>query len=137
MGPVSYTHLMVGYFAVVANPRKVGLQLHVLKTAGATVFDLGTTVAASEIADTLIETGSKIVAISTYNGMAYSFGKALTENLEGAGLEDVKIIMGGRLNEPMDGGDLPEDVTAQLKEMGINTDNDVDSIVGTIAAMAN
>ena len=47
----------------------------ILKRAGANVYDLGTTVAISEITDTVVETESHIVLISTYNGMAYSFGK--------------------------------------------------------------
>lgn len=109
---------------------------NVLKKAGANVFDLGTTVSVAEIADTVIETGSNVVLMSTYNGIAYSFGKNLVESLEEANLEDVNIIMGGRLNEPIDGNDLPIDVSYKLKEMGINTDNDVETIVDLIASFS-
>ena len=42
---------------------------------------------------------------------------------------DVPIVMGGRLNEPMDGSDLPVDVADRLAAMGINVDNDIDKIV--------
>ncbi len=109
---------------------------NVLKKAGANVFDLGTTVSVAEIADTVIETGSNVVLMSTYNGIAYSFGKNLVESLEEANLADVNIIMGGRLNEPIDGNDLPIDVSYKLKEMGINTDNDVETIVDLIASFS-
>lgn len=105
-----------------------------LKKAGANVFDLGTTVSVAEIADTLIETGSDVVLISTYNGIAYSFGKNLLESLKEANLKDVHVIMGGRLNEPIDGSDLPIDVSHMLKEMGINTDNNVETVVEAIAS---
>ncbi len=44
------------------------------------------------------------------------------------------MIMGGRLNEPIDGSDLPVDVSHMLKEMGINTDNNVETIVDVIAS---
>lgn len=103
-----------------------------LRKAGATVFDLGTSVAISEIADTLIETGSNILCMSTYNGMAYSYGRDLTKKLEEENITGTHIIMGGRLNEAIDGSDVPVDVTDKLKSMGINADNDIDTIVETI-----
>lgn len=107
---------------------------NVLKKAGATVFDLGTSVSIAEIADTLIETGSHIVCMSTYNGMAYSFGRDLTENLRENHLDNTSVFMGGRLNEAMDGSDVPIDVTDKLVKMGINADNDVDTIVAAVGA---
>ena len=103
-----------------------------LRKAGAKVFDLGVSVSISEIADTLIETGSTIVCMSTYNGMAFSFARDLIKSLDKAGLGDTHILMGGRLNEAMDGSDVPIDVTDKLKEMGVNADNDIDTIVDTI-----
>lgn len=106
---------------------------NVLRKAGATVFDLGTSASISEIADTLIETGSDIVCMSTYNGMAYSFGRDLLDSLKEAGLEHTHVLMGGRLNEAMDGSDVPIDVTDKLIKMGINADNDIDTIVPTVA----
>ena len=105
-----------------------------LRKAGAKVFDLGVSVSISEIADTLIETGSTIVCMSTYNGMAYSFARDLIKSLQTAELGDTHILMGGRLNEAMDGSDVPIDVTDKLKKMGVNADNDIDTIVDTIAS---
>lgn len=109
----------------------------VLTKAGAQVFDLGTNVVLEELADTAIETESKAVLISTYNGIAYSFGKALTEKLKALGLSEIPVIMGGRLNEPMEGSDLPVDVSDKLKEMGINVDNDIDKIVEYLVKTLN
>lgn len=107
---------------------------NVVSKAGATVFDLGTTVSIAEIADTLIETGSKVVCMSTYNGIAYNFAKDLMKSLKDANLNDVHVIMGGRLNEPIDGSDVPIDCTEKIAEMGVNVDNNVDTIVNTIAS---
>ena len=103
----------------------------ILKVAGANVYDLGTTVAISEIADTVVETESHIVLISTYNGMAYSFGRDLVNKLKEEGLH-VKVMMGGRLNEPIDGSDLPVDVTDKLRELGIDADNDAECTVASV-----
>lgn len=86
---------------------------NVLVKAGAEVFDLGTTVAIEELADTIIETGSEAVLISTYNGIAYSFAKGMMERFNELNI-DIPIVMGGRLNEPMDGNDLPVDVAVKL-----------------------
>ena len=109
---------------------------NVISKAGATVFDLGTTVSIPEVADTLVETGSNILCMSTYNGMAYGYARDLVESLDKAGLGDTHIIMGGRLNEPLDGSDVPIDCSDRLAKMGINVDNDVDTMVDTIKKMA-
>ena len=82
-----------------------------------------------EVADAVIETESKAILISTFNGMAYSFGKAMTDKLKEIDVQ-VPFVMGGRLNEPMDGNDVPVDVTDRLSALGINTDNDMQKIVG-------
>lgn len=104
----------------------------ILLVAGANVFDLGDATPVEEFADTLIETGSKFLVVSTYNGMAYSFAKAMMEKLKELHLDDVKFLMGGRLNEAMEGSDLPEDVSDRLAAFGINVDNDAEAIVNTI-----
>ena len=96
------------------------------------MYDLGDATPVEEFADTLIETGSNFLVVSTYNGMAYSFAKAMKAKLDELHLMDVKFFMGGRLNEAIDGANLPEDVSEQLSEMGINVDNDAEMIVKTI-----
>ncbi len=66
--------------------------------------------------------------------MAYSFAKELKESLEKAGLADTYVLMGGRLNEAMDGSDVPIDVTDKLTKMGVNADNNIDTIIEAVAA---
>lgn len=102
-----------------------------LTEAGAAVFDLGSYVTPDEIVDTLIETEARAVALSTYNGIALSYAKELTEKMKAAGTEAV-LILGGLLNENMAGGSLAADVTEELKSLGVNCDNDMDKIISTV-----
>ncbi len=60
--------------------------------------------------------------------LLFSFGEEMVKTFRNLGI-DVPIVMGGRLNEPMDGSDLPVDVADRLAAMGINVDNDIDKIV--------
>ncbi|QAT43280.1 cobalamin B12-binding domain-containing protein [Aminipila luticellarii] len=107
---------------------------NVLVKAGAEVFDLGATVAVEELADTIIETESKAVLISTYNGIAYSFASEMSRKFKELNI-NVPVVMGGRLNEPMDGSDLPVDVADKLEAMGINVDNDIDKIISYLVGV--
>lgn len=104
---------------------------NVLLKANATVFDLGSSVPVSEIVDTILETESNVVVISTFNGIALSFAKELQEALKEKNLK-VHLIMGGLLNEVMDGEGLPVDVTKELRELDINCDNKAEKIVDVI-----
>lgn len=103
-----------------------------LNVAGANVFDIGTYITEQEIIDNILETESKVVIISTYNGIALSFAKQLVQLLNNNGMNDVIIIMGGLINENMDGSMLAVDVTEDVKALGINCDNQLETIVPTI-----
>ncbi len=47
-------------------------------------------------------------------------------------MESIKVLMGGRLNEAIDGNDVPIDVTDKLIALGISVDNDIDKLVDTV-----
>lgn len=100
--------------------------------AGATVFDIGTYITPQEIIDHALETESKVVIISTYNGIALSFGKEVVRLIKENDM-DLHVIMGGLLNENKDGSQIAVDVTEDLNELNINTDNQMDLIVDAIA----
>lgn len=108
----------------------------ILLESGATVFDLGSTVATAEVLDAVIETECKAVLISTYNGIAYSYGKELLEGMQKRNLNDVCVIMGGLLNEDLDGDELAEDVSDKLKSIGIFADNVAEDTVDIIKKFA-
>ena len=48
---------------------------------------------------------------------------------------DLPIIMGGRLNENMEGSDLPVDVSENIAELGINVDNNAETMVDYILSV--
>lgn len=104
---------------------------NVLLRANANVFDLGSSVPVSEIVDTVVETESTVVLISTFNGIALSFAKELQAALDKNDLK-VHIIMGGLLNENKDGSDLPVDVTEDLRKLGVNSDNNAENLINII-----
>lgn len=106
---------------------------NVLVEAGAEVFDMGTNVALEELGDMAIETGSKAVLMSTYNGIALTYAKGMKEMLDKLGV-DIPMVMGGRLNEPKEGGGLPVDVSEEIAQLGINVDNNIDMIVDYLVA---
>ena len=105
---------------------------NVMLSAGASVFDLGFSVAPIEIAETLIETESRVLLVSTHNGFAYSYAKEVIAELEKKDLSNVLFIMGGLLNENPEDGVLAVDVSEQLQKMGVNVDNDIDTMADTI-----
>lgn len=109
----------------------------ILLEAGATVFDLGSTVSTAEVLDAIIETECKVVLISTYNGIAYSYGKELLAGMQQRSLKDIGVIMGGLLNEDLDGDELAEDVSAELRSLGINADNSAKDIVEAVKTFLN
>ena len=104
--------------------------------AGANVFDLGSQVMTEEIADAIRETESKVVLISTFNGIALSYAKETLETLKKNNLNP-KVIMGGLLNENQDGSDLPVDVTKEIEALGIDCSNKADKLVENILAAVN
>ncbi|MDO4556499.1 MAG: methylmalonyl-CoA mutase [Lachnospiraceae bacterium] len=104
---------------------------NILAAAGAKVFDIGSTISIDELADTIIETESQVAVVSTYNGMALSFARDMLKKFREEKIQ-LPIIMGGRLNETMEGEDLPVDVTDQLKLLGINADNCAETMVSYI-----
>lgn len=104
----------------------------VLQEAGATVFDLGANVTPDEVVDTVVETGSHFILMSTFNGIALTYGKTLLKDLKEKGLGDTTIIMGGLLNENMKGESLPVNVDKELTELGIICSASADELVDII-----
>ncbi len=101
--------------------------------AGAKVFDLGTYVTPDEIVENLLETESRAVVISTYNGIALSFAREVVELLAKNGLQ-AQLILGGLINENQDGGSLAVDVSEAVKALGVNTDNRMEDIIPAVRA---
>lgn len=99
-----------------------------LDFAGIRVFNAGPEKTPDQIVGSLIECGGEFLAISTHNGMAYAFAKALAEEMHNQSV-DVSVFMGGRLNQFVDGDALPKDVSGELKEFGIISCNKVEELL--------
>lgn len=100
----------------------------IILEAGGTVFDLGSTVSTEEIVDAIRETESKVILISTFNGIALTYAKELMDVFKINGIT-AKVIMGGLINETQDGSDLPLDVSEEVAALGINCSNQAECLV--------
>lgn len=79
----------------------------------------GSEMSPDEIVRIACDQSADAVVVSTYNGMALEVGKALRRALERCGRQ-VKVYMGGRLNQGVEGQALPVDVTDDLVKLGLN-----------------
>lgn len=104
---------------------------NVLKKAGVTVFDIGSDVNPNEVVEMALETGSSAILISTYNGIAKTFAKELLKEIKKYSLS-VEVFMGGLLNENEEGGNIPVDVSQELKALGIHCVEDAERIPAEI-----
>jgi methylmalonyl-CoA mutase cobalamin-binding subunit len=102
--------------------------------AGAKVFDLGTGVEPQEVAEAVIETASHFVAISTFNGIALTFGRNLMETLRQHDLK-TPVFMGGKLNENQEGGMLAVDVVDDLRKLGVICCSTADDLIDVIKGL--
>jgi len=85
--------------------------------AGAETVYLGAEKNPHEIVEKACETGAQAILISTHNGMALDYSKRLKEELRGRNL-NIPVIMGGVLNQKIEGQALPVDVSKGIKELG-------------------
>lgn len=86
---------------------------------GAAIMDAGVAVDVEVLIDRAIAGGAEAVAISTYNGVALSYAKAVLAAMAARGVA-LPLLIGGRLNEvPADSNSgLPVDVTPDLRHLG-------------------
>ena len=72
-----------------------------------------------ELAELALQENATAVLISTHNGMALSFAENLLAELALRNISP-QVIIGGRLNQEIEGEDMPVDVTDQLIALGID-----------------
>lgn len=109
---------------------------NVLVKANATVYDLGSSVPVDDVIDTMQETECSVVVMSTFNGIALSYTKELLSKAKKDGVQ-IRLILGGLLNEVMEGEDLPIDVADKIKAMGVNVDNDAEKLIVNVKKAYN
>lgn len=90
-----------------------------LARIGVEVVDAGVAIDAEQLVACALEAGADAIAISSYNGVALRYSRAVLKLLQERGA-DLPVLIGGKLNEiPADSNSgLPVDVTAELRAAG-------------------
>ncbi|AYD04206.1 cobalamin-dependent protein [Neorhizobium sp. NCHU2750] len=106
-----------------------------LEGLGAGLVDAGVAVDPETLVRHARESGATVIAISTYNGVALSYAKAVKAIMADHGL-DLPVLVGGRLNEiPKDSNSgLPVDVRSDLMAAGCLPCQDLDEMLAALRA---
>jgi methylmalonyl-CoA mutase cobalamin-binding subunit len=104
----------------------------VLRDRGAQTLDCGISVDPEALVSRAAANGCSAVVVTTHNGWALNFGRRLAAERDRLKL-GVTLVMGGVLNEDVDGTPTPRDVGAELRALGIVTTNDPVELVRLLA----
>jgi len=88
-----------------------------LSKTGAEITNLGAEINPDQIAEAAKSGDVEVILISTHNGMALEYANRLKTELDRQKV-DVPVVIGGVLNQKVEGAALPVDVTTNLKELG-------------------
>jgi methylmalonyl-CoA mutase cobalamin-binding subunit len=102
-----------------------------LQSLGITPVVAGTSVDPDEFADLALEAGADAILVSTHNGMALTYAKHLQREVADRKL-DIPILMGGTLNQDVEGEPAPIDVKDDLRSLGIHVCTDVSDLLKVI-----
>lgn len=105
---------------------------------GVTVLDGGVSVDAEVLVDRALALGADALAISTYNGVARRYARAVLAALEARGAA-MPVLVGGKLNEvPAESNTgLPVDVSAEIAALGARPCAGLDDMLATLEDLAN
>lgn len=107
------------------------LVVDALRALGVEPVVAGTSVDPDELADMAARTGATAILVSTHNGMALTYARALRRELERVGVDAV-VAMGGTLNEDLDGHDTPVDLSNELRQLGVKVCTDVTDVLDVL-----
>ncbi len=108
-----------------------------LSELGVTIIDGGISTDADTLAALAHRQGGDVIAISTYNGVALSFAKALEVELNKYDVR-IPVIFGGRLNQIPDTSNtsLPVDVVSDIVSTGAFTCGNLEDAIPLLATIA-
>ncbi len=108
-----------------------------LEGLAAEIADAGVAVDPETLVERAVETGADAIAVSTYNGVALRYAKAVKAALAERQL-DLPVLIGGRLNEvPADSNSgLPVDVTDDIRSIGCNPCGDLDDMLNVLRSIS-
>lgn len=97
---------------------------------GAEIVDAGVAVDPDRLVAAAVDSGAEAIAISTYNGVALTYARAVIAELARLDLR-LPVLIGGRLNEisATSNSGLPNDVTRELAELGCFPCPDLDAML--------
>ena len=100
----------------------------VFSKSGFVVEDGGVSSDPDHIVAMARQQSADVIALSTYNGVALRYSKALLQKLKEVGL-DLPVLIGGRLNEIPEGSNtsLPVDVSDKLADIGLIVCTDLEA----------
>ncbi|MCF3639276.1 cobalamin-dependent protein [Rhizobium sp. TRM95111] len=104
-----------------------------LEGLGVAIADAGVAVDPEALVAHAIASGADAIAISTYNGVALSYARAVKAAMRKQGLA-LPVLIGGRLNEvPRDSNSgLPVDVTREIATLGCRPCADLDQMLAAL-----
>jgi methylmalonyl-CoA mutase cobalamin-binding subunit len=88
-----------------------------LSRAGSEITNLGAEISPDQIAKAARTCDAEAILVSTHNGMALEYANRLKAELNRQEV-DIPVVIGGILNQKVDGEALPVDVTTNLKQLG-------------------
>ncbi|MEZ5925035.1 MAG: cobalamin-dependent protein [Hyphomicrobiaceae bacterium] len=88
-----------------------------------------------EFAELAKQHQAKAILVSTHNGMALSYAEKLKAELKSRSIS-VRIIMGGTLNQDVEGEEVPRDMTDELQRLGVTVCREIDDIYPALQAVA-
>ena len=84
-----------------------------------------------ELAELALQEEATAVLVSTHNGMALSYGESLMRELAARNIKP-QVIFGGKLNQDVEGSEMPIDVTDELTALGIDVCHDLKDLAAII-----
>ena len=104
---------------------------------GAGIVDAGVAVDPEVLVEAALAGGAEAIAISTYNGVAMSYARAVLAALAARGAV-LPVLIGGKLNEipPESNSGLPVDVTADLAAAGCSPCAGLDEMLAVLRGLA-
>jgi methylmalonyl-CoA mutase cobalamin-binding subunit len=106
-----------------------------LEGLGADIVDAGVAIDPETLVRSARSAGANVIAVSTYNGVALSYAKAVKAVMSAEGV-DLPVLIGGRLNEiPADSNSgLPVDVRTDIAAIGCLPCADLDEMLAALRA---
>jgi methylmalonyl-CoA mutase cobalamin-binding subunit len=130
------SHLTVALGTTDVHEHGAYLVRAALERLGPRVVDAGTAVDAEVFVERALAQGADALAVSTYNGVALGYTRALIAALDAQGAS-LPVLVGGKLNEiPADSNSsLPVDVSGDIRDTGAHPCAGLDDMLAVLSGL--